>query len=111
MFKQLITIQHRLSAWAGKVRASPDERSEIGAVLLGVGVLLIVARLIFEIATGIFLSGPSMSGFAMHPAGDIDPNPSYAGTIVVGLGICLMIVGWLAVRPWKSDQDLKRDQN
>ena len=106
MLKQLITIQHRLSAWAGKVRASPHERSEISAILLGVGVLLIVARLIFEIATGIFLSGPSMSGFAMDPAGDVDPNPSYMGTIIVGLAACLMIIGWLAVRPWKRDQNL-----
>ena len=84
MLKQLITIQHRLSAWAGKVCASPHERSEIGAILLGVGGLLIVARLIFEISTGIFLSGPSMSGFAMHP--DVDPNPSYLGTVIVGIG-------------------------
>jgi hypothetical protein len=101
-----VTPQDGLSAWA-KVRAkvlTPQERSEIGAVLLSLGFLLIVARLIFEINAGVFLSGPSMTGFALQPE-ELDLNPpSFVGTIVVGMGVVLITAGWLAVRPWKRDQ-------
>lgn len=111
MSEQPVTFGDRLSAWAKMARAKvliPHERSELGAILLGLGALLIVARLVFEINSGIFLSGPSMSGLAMQPADGLDPQ-SHAGMIVVSLGIFLLFVGWLAVRPWKRDQNWKSD--
>jgi hypothetical protein len=89
---------------------TPNDRSEIGAIFIGLGALLIVARLVFEINTGIFLNSPSMSALTTQPADSLDPQ-SYAGMIVVSLGIFLVFVGWLAVRPWKRDQNWKRHQN
>lgn len=76
-----------------------------GAALLLVGVLLVAAQLAYEIYTGQFVGGMNPSGLAVNTPGGLDIKTSYAGTMIVGIGAALLIVGWLAARPWKGDKN------
>jgi hypothetical protein len=78
-----------------------------GAIFIVIGVLLVVTQLAFEMQTRQFVGGPVMRGGKFDPTSGIDVKTSYVGVMVLGIGAILEIIGYLAGRPWRRDQEGK----
>lgn len=78
-----------------------------GAALILVGISMVGAQLYVELMTGSFAGGEIMSGARVTPSSGLDVSTSYVGVMLIAIGAGLEIIGYMASRPWRTDQNSK----